>query len=179
MYELFFYILALIGLTSLGILPVKIFNSFRKYGNWSFSLLAQQLGRILLGVSVLITIYQFYSWALFFIQKPDKDKIDYTYIRFHESIVQKDYETAYDYMTLEYRNDHSLQDFQENFVERYPFPPLIPNRLISIFGNNAVLSPYYDNDPLFLPNIINPINLHWKKIDNEWYLTGQASLTLD
>jgi len=175
-YDTAYPIIAILVLLSLCAWPVIIFVTVKKYRKQAFRLLIKWIGFFVLGIGVLFSLGQAADWVIFQVQKPDREQIDLNYSLFQEAVEQGNYEIAYDFMSPEYRESNSLLDFQQEFIKINYFPLSNQNRFIYIREDHAVFSPDYDTEASFWQN---SITFDWKKVKNDWYLTGQVSEMLD
>ncbi len=134
-----------------------------------------RIRKLLLTASVLISIYYLGSALIFRLQLDDMRRIDSRYLQFREAILEERYDDAYASMSPEYRQDHCLGRFVDDFSGVVP-PPLYPQRSLSIRLRTATLMPEYDR---FGPFFQSGLALEWEKISGEWYLTGEINRMLD
>ena len=134
-----------------------------------------RIRRFLLILAVLIAIYSLGSSAYFRFRLNDFRRMDFNYIQFREALKTDQFEAAYTFMSPDYRQSHSLDEFKNHFSGLY-LHPLYPNRYLSFNIRRAKLMPEYDRfGPFFQSSLV----LEWEKVGDEWYLTGKIDQMLD
>ena len=106
----------------------------------------------------------------------DVSAIDALYMQFHNALSNRQYETAYSYMSPEYRQTRTLREFvNEDFLSHgEDWLVLHSNRSLKFRGNKATLYPL---DKSVLPWSGPEYTLI--KVNRQWYLTGEYFWHLD
>jgi hypothetical protein len=101
----------------------------------------------------------------------DQAVIDTRYTEFHESYRRKEYETAYSFMSPEYRHRHTIEEFKRDFdfLRGGLGYPLETNHAIRFFGNKAYLLPQNEWRIFFG----SELQLELEEIEGIWYFTGE------
>jgi hypothetical protein len=113
----------------------------------------------------------------------DKVVVRMRYLEFCSSILEDRYQDAYLLMSPDYRQTHTIREFQQG-------PELLGDVFtglntigcdlddessISIFGNRATICP--EPTPLF--DWYAGPTYDWKRIEGEWYFTGESEWSVD
>ena len=110
----------------------------------------------------------------------DRAVIAERYTQFNESFNNGNYELAYSFMSPDYRQAHTVTDFQSDFdfLAVLDGEPLRPGYSIRLSGNNkASLTP---DGPLWGLGIVwSGYDFKLEKIEGVWYLTGEYEFYLD
>lgn len=140
--------------------------------------------RRLIRVYVIVAAVALASWPLMcFKSQRDEAAVRIRYLEFCSSILEDRYQDAYLLMSPDYRQTHSLGEFQED-------PKLLDNVFsgistigcdldkkgsIGVFGNRATVFP--EPSPVFYW-YVGP-SYDWKRIEGEWYFTGESVWSID
>lgn len=110
------------------------------------------------------------------ISEQEKVDIIFRYTEFHESCNQENYEKAYSFMSPDYRQIHTLEQFISDsgtFGEEWL--ELHPNYSLKFSGNRAYLYPQNAANPFFWSGP----EYELIKIEGVWYFTGNYTWHLD
>jgi hypothetical protein len=106
----------------------------------------------------------------------DKAAIANRYNQMYLAKKKDDVESAYSYMSPEYRQTHILKEFLEDYsFHIHGWDTLHPEHSVMLSGNRATLYPRrYD----FFDFYVGP-SYELVKVDGEWYFTGEANYSVD
>ncbi len=172
MYDVMFTVIVIIilidGILALGALPFRLWQQYRQHQQNAKKTIAVKIGGCVLGGLVLLGCVQIMSWIDYWWYRDDRTEIDSTFIDFNVALSEGRTADAYEMMSPEYRNRHSVKRFQIDFSE-HGTSTLYPYRCLHIFSGRAELDPDDAWDEL----ASGPI-YRWVKVDGKWYLTGEV-----
>jgi hypothetical protein len=129
--------------------------------------------RLWLGGLVYLVLVGVAASALilaFFYHK-NTETIRAQYVEFYSAISYGDYGTAYNYMSPEYRRNHTPEDFRSDFLSLFPsFSDLglTVDGLVEISGDKATLYPWGTSGGWYFGPAYGLI-----KIEGQWYFSGE------
>ena len=124
----------------------------------------------LIGLSLaVVSVFYLYSFVYDLSHEQDISSIKEQYIAFHSALSEKSFGEAYRFMTPQYRQTNSLDEFQNQFASSgQKWLSLEPGCYISIDGVRAELYPRKSN---WLELWCGPL-YNLEKINEAWYFTG-------
>jgi hypothetical protein len=133
----------------------------------SFSALGVLLGGVAFWTAV---------WWWFHSPAPDRSAIESRYRDWHSALAAERFTEAYVIMSPAYRGSNSVEQFAREFrIWGWPAFALRPERRVRVHGSGARLYPvethWYDlySGPVY----------QWKKIENQWFMTGEYQYYAD
>lgn len=168
-------VLAGIGLLTTGYLIFLALTVLFRKSRLDAKRMAGVVVRAVLGLCVMISGYQAYTWTKGRINAQDRKMIDIRYSQFHLAMHAKRYEEAYGYMSPAYRKGRSVDQFREDFsFAGDSWLYLDTHRHLRICGSHADL---YPGDSREFP-WSGPI-YKFVKADGDWYVDGEFDWSLD
>lgn len=141
-----------------------------------------------LGLLIVLMVWNVLDWKMSFSdqaivsqiqlnQSEDARRIFFRYINFQEKMRGGNFKAAYVYMSPTYRQQNSLEAFQQQFSTTY-FPSLNPEPKLttSTDKSTAILYPDWD---IYGSLDQSGVVLFLEKEQDDWYFTGEVSLILD
>lgn len=131
--------------------------------------------RIVFGSIPIVVVLIFWIWNTMDNPQTQQDTlaIERVYIEFEESIRQGDFASAYELMSLSFRERRDLESFTHrfHFVQKGE-ESLDPKRFIHINGDKAFLFPKGASQR-------HGAIFEFEKLEGRWYLTGKIGVIHD
>lgn len=114
------------------------------------------------------------GWLLEWPYQADKRSIDRVYINFRSALEKRNFGSAYEHMSPDYREANPISEFKAQFRSLGTTPePLEPGRWLDVSGRRASLFPGSDHWPM------SGLVYKFIKIGSHWYFTGETDRFLD